>query len=42
MKSARWLGVLVQAVVFGVLLFLALISLVSIGAGRTVFRYEGF
>ena len=42
MRSARRLGILVQALVLGVLLFLAVLSAVSVGAGRVLFRYEGF
>ena len=42
MRTARWLGIAVQAIVLGVLLFFAILTLLSIGGGRTVFRYEGF
>lgn len=41
-RWARWLGVAVQSLVLGVLLFFAVVTLVSIGSGRTIFRYEGF
>ena len=42
MKSGRILGVITQAVVIGVLLFLAIVSLLGVGSGATVFRYQGF
>lgn len=42
MKTARWAGILLQALVMGILLFLAIAKLMVIHSGARVFRYEGF
>lgn len=42
MKRARRLGMLVQILVLGQLLVLALGGLYAAGAGARVFRYAGF
>ncbi len=39
---ARIMGILLQGLVLGVLLALALIQLVTLASGGRVFRYEGF
>lgn len=41
-KLLRGMGILVQAVVMGALLFLAVGGLVAIQAGARVFRYQAF
>jgi hypothetical protein len=42
MKFARALGVLLQAIVLGVLLFTSIGSLVALEADARVFRYQAF
>lgn len=42
MKFARYLGWIVQALVLGVLLFIAIANLISVGSGASIFRYQGF
>ena len=42
MKLARALGIVVQAVVLGVLLFYALGWLLGMETGARIFRYQGF
>jgi len=42
MNRARLAGALFQGIVLGVLLFLALMRLMSSAHGIRVFRYEGF
>ena len=39
---ARLLGKLVQGLVLGVALFLAIAQLIALAGGTGVFRYEGF
>ena len=41
-RWARRLGIGLQAVVLGTLLFLALLGLAALTTGATVFRYQGF
>ena len=41
-RLARAAGVLLQAVILGYLLFFAIMRLVAMGSGATVFRYQGF
>jgi len=42
MRAARWLGILVQSLVLGLLLFLAVLNLVIARSDDTIFRYQGF
>lgn len=41
-RLAHAAGVLIQAVVLGYLLFFAVMRLLAIDSGATVFRYQGF
>jgi len=41
-KAARWIGIFIRSILFGVLLPFALLKMVQIGFGITVFRYQGF
>lgn len=41
-KAARWFGIIVRSFVFGVLLPFALLKMVELSFGITVFRYQGF
>ncbi len=41
-KTARILGILLQGLVLGILLALALSQLVMLATGGRVFRYEAF
>ncbi len=41
-KLARYIGVTVQGLVLGVLLFQALLKLFGEISGATVFQYQGF
>ncbi len=38
----RWLGILLQGLVLGILLFAATLSLLLVQSGARVFRYENF
>lgn len=40
--SARWLGIVLQGVILGTLLFLAITQLLGLHQGARVFRYQGF
>jgi hypothetical protein len=42
MKWARWAGVLLQALVLGALLFLAVARLVAIQTDSRIFQYQDF
>ena len=42
MTKARLLGIAVQALCLGTLLFLAVCKMVSLESGARVFRYQGF
>ncbi len=42
MKLARVTGIVLQAVVLGTLLFLAIVKLTAHGADMQVFQYQGF
>lgn len=42
MTTARTLGIVLRGVIFGTLLFLALIHLVIVNDALRVFRYQGF
>lgn len=39
---ARWLGIFVQAMVLGYLLFFAILRLMALSEGAKLFRYQGF
>lgn len=39
---ARLAGIAIQALVLGYLLFIAVMRMVAIDSGATVFRYQGF
>ena len=41
-RQARLLGRIVQGLVLGLLLFLAVTQLIAMAGGTGVFRYEGF
>ncbi len=41
-RSARWLGRILQALVLGYLLFVAVLQIYATGSGATVFEYQGF
>lgn len=41
-RLARVLGILIQSVVLGYLLFFAIMQLVATIGGAAVFRYQGF
>ena len=41
-RLARWIGIAVQAVILGTLLFIALSCVVTNAQGDRIFRYEGF
>jgi hypothetical protein len=43
--GSRWprlLGIALQALVLGTLLFLALVNLIAMGEGARIFRYQNF
>lgn len=42
MKIARWIGIFLQALVLGVLLFFAIGELIAIEGDARVFRYEAY
>jgi len=42
MKFARWTGIIVQALVLGGLLCLAIGKMVAVATGARVFEYQGF
>ena len=42
MRSARICGIVLQAIVLGTLLFLALSRLVALESGARIFRYQAF
>ncbi len=42
MTVARWAGIVLQAIVIGTLLFLAVGNLVAIESGARIFRYQAF
>lgn len=42
MTFAKWLGIVVQAIVLGVLLFFALGELAGLEGGARIFRYQAF
>jgi hypothetical protein len=39
---ARWTGAILQGLILGALLALAIAELLAFATGGTVFRYEGF
>ena len=41
-RTAYWIGVALQALVLGTLLFLALVELGALASGARVFHYQGF
>ena len=41
-KAARWLGVVLQGLILGVLLFGASVTLMVVQSGARIFRYENF
>lgn len=41
-RAARVLGIVVQALVLGYLLFFAILQLMATIGGAAVFRYQGF
>ncbi len=41
-KMARFLGICIQGIVLGSLLFLALVTLLQMTGGARIFQYEGF
>lgn len=42
MRAARLAGVVLQGLVLGSLLFLALVRLLSLAEGARIFRYQNF
>jgi hypothetical protein len=40
--SARILGIVLQSLVLGFLLFSAILQLAALSAGARIFRYQGF
>ena len=42
MRFAKWAGIVVQAIVLGGLLFLAVMKMIAIQSGARVFQYQGF
>ena len=41
-QLGRWIGIILQAVIIGLLLFLALVRLAGMVGGARVFQYQGF
>ena len=41
-RMARLAGIAVQAALLGYLLFIAVMRMVAVESGATVFRYQGF
>lgn len=41
-KTARWIGITLQAAILGTLLFFAVGKLVALETGARIFRYQGF
>ena len=41
-KMARFAGILIQAALLGYLLFIAVMRMMAVESGATVFRYQGF
>ena len=41
-KMARLAGILIQAALLGYLLFIAVMRMMAVESGATVFRYQGF
>lgn len=41
-KLLRWLGICIQAIVLGILLYFAIGKLIALETGARVFRYQGF
>jgi hypothetical protein len=41
-RLARLAGIAVQAAVLGYLLFIAVMRMIAVDSGATVFRYQGF
>lgn len=39
---ARFAGILIQAALLGYLLFIAVMRMMAVESGATVFRYQGF
>lgn len=39
---ARWIGICLQAIVLGTMLFLAVVQLAALTTGARIFRYQGF
>lgn len=42
MRTARVVGIVIQALVLGTLLFLAVVELFHVGSGVQAFRYQGY
>jgi hypothetical protein len=42
MKRVRALGIALQALVLGVLLFFAIVALIGLNTGARIFQYQGF
>lgn len=41
-RFSKWAGMLLQGLVLGTLLFVALVNLLSMSEGARVFRYQNF
>ena len=41
-NCTRWLGIGIQALTLGTLLFFAILKLLALTTGARVFQYEGF
>jgi len=42
MKFCRWMGIIIQAIVIGTLLFVAVVKLTSAHTDARIFQYQGF
>ena len=42
MRYAKWAGIVVQALVLGGMLFLAVMKMIAIQSGARVFQYQGY
>lgn len=41
-RIGRWIGIVMQALIVGLLLFVALVRLAGMVGGARVFQYQGF
>ncbi len=41
-RCAKWLGIALQSLVLGILLFWAIVELLSLSQAARIFRYQGF